>query len=359
MPGADAETAIEYARALLAGGDETGFKSAMWKLLSDHPAFDAGYAELHEYYETHGASAMADRVLSTWLNADPENISALRLQARDYFRANRPDAAEAILWRLLNQHPDDPDVLETLAAFFTQTTRPAGLLQKLEDRLALDPGNFAIVTVLSQLYAEAGRTADATKVLDGEQVFARQDVELLYSLSGLYGRISQKVSSEKLLRTVLQLEPAHAAASNDLGYLLSDDNRDLADAESLIRKAVNEEPFNLSFLDSMGWVLYKRGRFEEARGFLERAASPGELADPVVLNHLGDNAYRLGDKTTAARSWKRAANRMLLVTGDDRDDLKGLGQLLMQKQEQLKRGQTVNVAPLATSAAPPPPQAKK
>ncbi len=350
----DAQLALEYAETNSANGDDPGFESAMWKLLSDHPTYDDGYLTLYTYYVARGSEAMDDRVLSTWLAAEPDSVGALRLQARDYFRANRSDAAEAILLRLLNTRGDDPQVVSGVSAFYAQTGKPEGLPKTLEDRLARDPGNFAAVSALAQLYVDAHRHSDASRVLDSSRKYEAHDPDVLYILSGQYIENDQKDVAEEVLRQVLAVDPTHAGAANDLGYFLTEEGRQLPEAEALIRRAVEAEPFNASFLDSMGWVLYKLGRFAEAQKYLEHAA--GAEADPVVLNHLGDDQYRLGDKDAASKSWKQAGER-LLAAGDGREDLKGLQQQLLQKQQQLDSGRPVDVAP-ATQPAATQPQAK-
>src|SRR5204862_4847671 len=104
---------------------------------------------------------------------------------------------------------------------------------------------------------------------------------------------------------------------------------------SLTRAAVAAEPQSATMLDSLGWVLYKRGRFAEAREVYDRAlaatATPGakdetanEQPDPVMLDHVGDVLYRLDDREAAGRSWARSRQR-LTEMGDEateREDLK-------------------------------------
>ena len=126
-------------------------------------------------------------------------------------------------------------------------------------------------------------------------------------------RIDQKQKSEQVLAEVLRVDPTHAAACNDLGFSWAEQGMNLDEAEILVRRAVESEPQNASFLDSMGWVLYKLGRFQEAKGFLDRAvdgALPASEVDPVVLDHRGDVQYRLGDRLAAGTDWTRdGANR--------------------------------------------------
>ena len=121
--------------------------------------------------------------------------------------------------------------------------------------------------------------------------------------------------------------------------------QNLPQAESLIRQAVAAEPANLSFLDSLGWVLYKRGKFREAKPNLERAAADVAETDPVVLDHLGDVLYRLGDRDAASKQWEQAGAK-LAKEAAGRDDLKQLKADLARKSAQLKANEPVTVSPV-------------
>jgi len=89
-------------------------------------------------------------------------------------------------------------------------------------------------------------------------------------------------------RGVLKTSPNHAAALNFVGYILAERGLDLRDSEALIRRALEQEPDNGYYVDSLGWVLYQRGNYAEAAGELERAVRLTEENDAVILEHLGD-----------------------------------------------------------------------
>src|SRR5207248_11655112 len=115
---------------------------------------------------------------------------------------------------------------------------------------------------------------------------------------------------EQLLEQVVQLDPHNAPANNDLGYTWADGGKNLARAEEMIRLAVDAEPDNQSFLESLGWVLYKRAKFAEAVVYFEQAIGPATRPDPVVLDHMGDVLYRLSRSEGAVKQWKRAQERL-------------------------------------------------
>src|SRR5690606_26453826 len=121
------------------------------------------------------------------------------------------------------------------------------------------------------IYAEQQRFDDAARVLDAARTAAGDEPDLLYSLSHLYGVIDRPHTTNEVLQQVIELDPTHAPAANDLGYSWADEGIHLQRAEELVRLAVKTEPDNHSFLDSLGWVLYKRGDFEPARRYLQQA----------------------------------------------------------------------------------------
>ena len=113
------------------------------------------------------------------------------------------------------------------------------------------------------------------------------------------------VQAEASLRRTLELEASHAPALNFLGYSMADDRVHLEEALDLVQRALEMDPWNGAYLDSLGWVYFQMGRFEEAREPLEAAAR--ELpADAVVLEHLGDLYERRGQNDLAISAWGQA-----------------------------------------------------
>lgn len=112
-------------------------------------------------------------------------------------------------------------------------------------------------------------------------------------------------AAEEWLEQVLDEFPDDASALNDLGYLWADAGKHLARAERMIRRALEQEPNNPAFRDSLGWVLFRQGRVAEALPELEKAAA--DEPDPTVLDHLGDAYWQLGRSHEARSAWERAA----------------------------------------------------
>jgi predicted Zn-dependent protease len=216
----------------------------------------------------------------------------------------------------------------------------------LEKLRIANPQNQVVVEELVDLYMQQHQLAEAQHVLDATHAVVGGDADLLYYLSHLYALIGQQQQAEDVLAEVLKIDPTHSGAANDLGYSWADEGRNLDQAEKLIRLAVKDEPDNESFLDSLGWVQYKRGEFSSALHSLQAAIADNPEPDPVVLNHLGDTYYRLGKKSEAKKTWQDALTRLGEVD-EDREDLKDLRAHLPSKLSAFEHGSKIEVAPTA------------
>jgi len=86
----------------------------------------------------------------------------------------------------------------------------------------------------------------------------------------------------------------------------ADDNMNLDEAETMIRRALQSEPNNTSYLDSLGWVEFRKGQFDRALENLLRAAKTAEREDPVVFEHIGDTYLKLNRTREALEAWQKA-----------------------------------------------------
>ncbi|MFO0877378.1 MAG: tetratricopeptide repeat protein [Gemmataceae bacterium] len=146
--------------------------------------------------------------------------------------------------------------------------------------------------------------------------------DVRYTLSSVLQAQGKHDQAEEQLQMILRLDPNDATANNDLGYLWADRNKNLADAERMIRKAIeldrqqrttgtaidaDSDRDNAAYIDSLGWVLFRRGLLAEAARELEKASTlPHGEDDPVVWDHLGDVYHRLMLPEKALEAWKKS-----------------------------------------------------
>lgn len=156
------------------------------------------------------------------------------------------------------------------------------------------------------------------KKLEGEFEDPADRFRIRYLLASSYWGAKKHAEAEAEYRAILDNDPDHAGACNDLGYHLADQGRNLDEAERLVRRAVavdradrrragDPEADNAAYLDSLAWVLFRKGKLAEARDLLlKTVAIPDGATDGVVWDHLGDVQYRLGEKDKAKTSWRKA-----------------------------------------------------
>lgn len=128
---------------------------------------------------------------------------------------------------------------------------------------------------------------------------------LLYARGMSFERAKRWPEAEKDFLKALDLQPEQPLVLNYLGYSWVEQGINLVRARAMIEKAVEQRPNDGYIVDSLGWVLYRVGRYDEALPHLERAV---ELrpTDPVIMSHFGDVLWRVGRKIEAVFQWRRA-----------------------------------------------------
>ena len=111
--------------------------------------------------------------------------------------------------------------------------------------------------------------------------------------------------ADRDFREALRLNPDQPLVLNYLGYSLVEKKIQLDEALIMIEKAVELRPESGFIVDSLGWVLFRMGRYDEAVPHLERAAQL-EPIDPIINDHLGDGYWSVGRKREAHFQWRRA-----------------------------------------------------
>ena len=131
------------------------------------------------------------------------------------------------------------------------------------------------------------------------------DEVLTMRMATAYETGGKLAEAEKELRRLMAEDPLNANALNSLSYMLADRGTRLPEAVELAQRAVKIEPDNPSYLDTLGWALFKQGKADEADGPLARAAAV-LTANSVIQDHHGDVLARRGRNAEAVAAWERA-----------------------------------------------------
>ncbi|MBP0047927.1 tetratricopeptide repeat protein [Marinobacterium sp. AK62] len=293
-----------------------------------HPRLPAVRAQLLLLSGQHEAGWQAIKRVLAQEDSDP--------QLQFYFALlllenEQPERSRMLLEQLLERHPENPEphfylgviaqqqghrkqaidhylqveegpnavqAFNRALSLYDQPQQAADVEMLIEDTVARHPERRETLTIL---YAEWLQRQDlidtANEVLTDaiEQLPASAD--LLYTRA----MITPAGQSDAMLRDLEQaytLEPESAMIQNALGYTLTlYAPEQLERAHTLISRALEQSPEDPAILDSMGWVLFKLGRTEEALNFLQRAHDA--YPDPEVLGHLVQVLWELGEREQA------------------------------------------------------------
>ena len=142
-----------------------------------------------------------------------------------------------------------------------------------------------------------------------------------------------------LFKKSIALDPPNAAeAYNYLGYMWADRNEHLEEAADMIKRAVQIDPNNGAYLDSLGWVEYRQGKFDQALADLLRASANMPRNDPVVFEHIGDTYLKLNRVSQALEAWQKA------ITIDPQN--KKLAEKIDNAKTKMSKGHSANPNPI-------------
>ena len=207
--------------------------------------------------------------------SDPAFHAAELGRADALRRSGKPDAAIEVLQKLTETHGDLAVVHSSLGDSLRQ-------LERFEEAVA-----------------------SYDKALS---LYAKPDLSqwvIHYARGISYERLDDWDKSEADFRAALVLNPDQPQVLNYLGYSLVEKQVKLDEALAMIQRAVAISPDSGYIVDSLGWVLYRLGRYSEAVVHMERAAELMPV-DPVVNDHLGDVYWAVGRKLEAEFQWRRA-----------------------------------------------------
>ena len=239
----------------------------------------------------------------------PDHIDALLLSADLLEDLGQYDLAVEAYAQVPRDHPDFHAAELGRAAALRGAGRVDTAIEVL-DRLSRDYPDLASVhTALGDLLRQQERYGDAAAAYDRALAETAEGAQgrwfLLYARGICYERMDEWELAEADFRAALALNPDQPQVLNYLGYSLVEKRIKLTEALAMIEQAVAARPDSGYIVDSLGWVLYRLGRYDEAVGHMEKAVELMPV-DPVVNDHLGDVYWAVGRYREAEFQWRRA-----------------------------------------------------
>jgi tetratricopeptide (TPR) repeat protein len=206
------------------------------------------------------------------------------------------------------KYPKDPSIKSSYALLLGETSQTDEAVKMLRTQLTGTTAdrdtylNIAQIYERARRYAEAEQSARLAETLPGSP----RDNEMAWFLLGaIYERQKFFDKAEVEFKKALAVNPKSAAVLNYYGYMLGDLGIRLDEAQSLVQRALAEDPYNGAYLDSLGWIYFKQNKLPDAEATLRKALER-DSHDPTMHSHLGDVYARSGRPELAAAEWEKS-----------------------------------------------------
>jgi tetratricopeptide (TPR) repeat protein len=307
-------------------------------ILDEDPESPRAVFGLALYYRKIGKPRQADELVRELTDTASEN-DLVRNIFRLYLEPGRNTDAVYLLERILQDRPDFTslqyllgvayhnlendtqamvhfrevphdsqfyrDAIIQQAFYYSDDGQVDKAIATLETALTHDPDSPDFLVYLASMYEEKKAYDKALALLKHAIEVDPENERAYFRLGVVYDKMDRKEDSIAAMKQVLALKPDHANALNYLGYTYADLGIHLDEAEKLVQKALTLKPDDGYITDSLGWIYYKQGRYQEALTYLLKAA---ELVkdDPIILEHVGDAYRELGQNEKALEFYRNS-----------------------------------------------------
>jgi tetratricopeptide (TPR) repeat protein len=335
----------------------------IFKKAAEHAGDDpAVLKEIADYYAVSQQINQAIPLYLRLLELQPDDASAREKLATGFVLTNQRDKAIETLEQVIKQHPEKSQPYDLLAGLLddagrsllraNQIVQAKALFAKAaanyEQSLLINPTHASSYMHLAEiLLGPLKENERAMKVLSEARQRFPSAPEIIYYLAIAqreakhpeqavatfeealheaeledseivnarfyfdYGAAAEAAGlfdkAADLFKKSIALDPVSAAdACNYLAYMWADHNSHLDEAQELIKRALQLDPNNGAYLDTLGWLEFRQGKFEAALNDLLHAAQNMKRDDPIVFEHIGDAYAKLNQMAHAMENWQKA-----------------------------------------------------
>jgi len=264
---------------------------------------------------------------------DHVNTQAVNIALDAMKKQKRYADAVALMQPLVEKFPQDPYVNARYIEMLTRNgekdkAKLAAVSQaKISDRNAI---------AAAEAFVQAEQYPDAIALLRDAVRTKPDEIDLQFELGSVLERSGDKAAAEKEFLALLSKHPEHAQTLNYLGYMWAESGVNLERAADMLVKAVEQEPRNGAYVDSLGWVYFRQGKLDLAEKYLTDATKLMPR-DATVKEHLGDVLAKRGEATRALSLYRAA-----LTLDPETKDLDKLRSKIaeLEKQQQAQKAVT-------------------
>jgi tetratricopeptide (TPR) repeat protein len=242
----------------------------------------------------------------------PANSEVAELYAQHLIRSGDIEAALKLCKQLIDYKAPKIEDFTKIIEIENHLNRPDSVRRYLDVALKLFPRNTDLLHMRGALVLERKEYDEAILNYKEALKYAQSDT-LRSTLWGAIGdveyRRDDKKRSYKAYEKALHYFADNAMVLNNYAYYLSLEGHNLERALTMITRALALSEKNATYLDTMAWVLYKLGRYDEAKKYMQQALARDRSQSPDLAMHYGDILHALGEDFMAKTYWRKALER--------------------------------------------------
>ncbi len=222
-----------------------------------------------------------------------------------YFDNKKYEEAVKVMNEAAQLFPDDFTVNLILGLSLAQSNKAAEAKPYLKKAVDINPNDVNALSAYGFTLNQLKENEEAAEYLKKALKLSPDNVNLLGTLGLIYDGLENWEACDSTYEKALSIDSTNALVNNNYAYSLSERGVKLDEALQMAKIAIEKDPLNSSYLDTIGWVYFKLGQYEKAKEYIEQAIKVGGESS-VMLEHLGDINYKLGNKDKAKKNWKKS-----------------------------------------------------
>ncbi len=245
--------------------------------------------------------------------AQEQESADVAMLAAQYLLSKRMDEqAKPVLWKVLEIDPENKPARLQLLSFAISKEDLDEVIRICSPAVEYMPEALEFYYYWGIAHYQKDQHDEALEVFKKgvHQVSENSDKNMVsdfYSIMGdLYHTKKMNVEAYAAYDSALVYKPDNIGALNNYAYYLSVERKDLDKAEEMSYKTVKAEPTNNTYLDTYAWILFEKGKYAEARIYIDQALQNGGDKSSVVVEHCGDIYWMTGEQEKALEYWKQA-----------------------------------------------------
>lgn len=221
------------------------------------------------------------------------------------FDSQRYEEAIEELTKVVNNFPDNFVINLILGLSYTSEEKYAEAIPYLRKSAKLNPSDITVLSALGFCLDREELDDEAIKYLEMALNIEPDNIQVLSNLGLIYENREVYEKSDSYYQRALAVDSTDALVLNNYAYSLAERGEDLEKALDMSKKALADSPESSSYLDTLGWIYFRLGKYKKAEEYILKAYEL-DTEDETVIDHLGDVYFKLGRLDEAKSFWEKA-----------------------------------------------------